>query len=131
MSLHPLLPLKNILGAVKSWLIFTQSALTVIFSAELQQFHLFVHHKFSVTANAKRRFSHAELCKIILEDSIECTSPKSRHLLSYVFNINVVLNFSAERSFFQLEYTENPLWTTMQQSRLYALPLFIYMQMQM
>jgi len=45
------------------------------FSAEHQQFHLYVHHKFSATKNVKTRFSHAELYKIILEDNIECAFP--------------------------------------------------------
>ena len=45
------------------------------FSAELKQFCSYVLHKFSETKNVKAKFSHAELYKILVEDSIKCVFP--------------------------------------------------------
>ena len=66
------------------------------FSAELQQFHLYVRHKFSATENVKTRFSHAELYKIILEDNIECAFPNV-DIAFRIFLTLMVTNCSAER----------------------------------
>jgi len=65
-------------------------------SAELQQFHLYVRHKFSATNNVKTRFSHAELYKIILEDNIECVFPIV-DIAYHMFLTVMVTNCSAER----------------------------------
>ena len=83
---------------------------------ELQQFHSYVHHKFSATKKIKTRFSHAELYKIIVEGNIECAFP---NVDVGFFNINGQ-NCSAECSFSQLKYIKNPIRTTMQQGRLNA-----------
>jgi len=81
-----------------------------------------VRHKFSATENVKTRFIHAELYKIILEDSIECDFPNVdidfRIILTFM-----VTNCSAECSFSRLKYIKIPLRTTMQQGRLDALSL--------
>jgi len=45
------------------------------FSAEFQEFHLYICHQFSSTKNVKTRFNQAEIYKIILEDNIECAFP--------------------------------------------------------
>ena len=87
------------------------------FSAELQQFHLYVRQKFNATENVKTRFSHAELYKIILEDNIECAFPNV-DIAFRIFLTLMVTNCSAERSFSRLKYIKNPLRTTMQQGRL-------------
>lgn len=92
------------------------------FSAELQQFHSYVHHKFSATINVKTRFSHAELYKIIVEDNIECAFPNV-DICFRIFLTLMVTNCSAERSFSQLKYIKNPNRTTMKQGRLDALSL--------
>ncbi|XP_038637303.1 zinc finger MYM-type protein 1-like [Scyliorhinus canicula] len=92
------------------------------FSAELQQFHSYVRHKFSATKNVKTRFSHAELYKIIVEDNIECAFPNV-DIGFRIFLTLMVTNCSAERSFSQLKYIKNPIRTTMQQGRLDALSL--------
>ena len=92
------------------------------FSAELQQFHSYVCHKFSETKNVKTSFRHSELYKIIVEGNIECAFPNAdigfRNFLTLM-----VTNCSAERSFSQLKYIKNPIRTTMQQGRLDALSL--------
>jgi len=84
------------------------------FSVELQQFYLYVRHKFSATKYVKTRFSHAELYKIILEDNIECAFPNV-DIAFRIFLTLMVTNCSAERSFSRLKYIKNPLRTTMQQ----------------
>ena len=42
---------------------------------ELQQFHSYIHHKFSATKSWNIRFSHAELYKVVVKDNIECAFP--------------------------------------------------------
>jgi len=66
------------------------------FSAELQQFHLYVRHKFSAIKNVKTRFSHAEFYKIILEDNIECVF-QNVDIAFRIFLTLMVTNCSAER----------------------------------
>ena len=95
------------------------------FSDELQQFHSYVLHKFSKTKNVKTRFSHAELYKILVEDSIECVFPNV-DIGFCIFLTLTVTNCSAERSFSQLKHIKNPTRTTMKQGRLGALSLLKY-----
>ena len=73
------------------------------FSADLQQFHSYVLHKFSETKNIKTRFSHAELYKILVVDSIECAFPKV-DIGFRIFLTLMIKNYSAERSFSQLKH---------------------------
>ncbi|XP_076325831.1 uncharacterized protein LOC143233460 [Tachypleus tridentatus] len=91
-------------------------------SAELRQFHLYVRHKFSATKAVKTRFSHAELCKIISEDKIECAS-RNVDISLRIFLTSMVTNCTAERSFSQLKHIKNSNRATMRQERLDALSL--------
>ena len=93
-------------------------------SAELQQFHSYVRHKFSAKKkkNVKARFGHTELYKIIVEDNIECASPNV-DIGFRIFLTLTVANCSAEHSFSWLKYIKNPPRTTMQQAGLDALSL--------
>jgi len=92
------------------------------FSTELQQLHSYVRHKFSATQKCKTGFTHTELYKIIVENNIECIFPNV-DIAFRIFLTLIVTNCSTERSFSHLKYIKNPIRTTMQQSRLDALPL--------
>ena len=92
------------------------------FSAELQQSHLYVCHKFSATKNIKTRFCHAELYKIIVEDNIEYVFPNV--VIGFRLFLTLVVTIcSAEHSFSQLKYIKYPFRITMQQGRLDDLTL--------
>ena len=92
------------------------------FSAELQQFHSYVFHKFSETKNVKTRFSHAKLYKILVEESIECAFPNV-DIGFRLFLTLMITNCSAECSFSQLKHIKNFIRTIMKQGRLDALSL--------
>jgi hypothetical protein len=81
-----------------------------------------VHLKFSAGENGNKRFSHAELYKIIFYDNIECAFPYV-DIAFRIFLTLMVRNCSAERTFSRLKYIKNPLRTTMRQGRLDALSL--------
>ena len=85
------------------------------FSAELQQFHSYVCHKFSEIENVKTRFSRAELYKIIVEDNIE-SAFLNVDICFCIFLTLLVTNCSAEHSFSLLKYIKNPNRTIMQQA---------------
>ena len=57
--------------------------------------------------NVKARVSHAEIYKIIVEDSIECAFPNV-DIGFHIFLTLMVTNCSAEHSFSQLKYIKIP-----------------------
>lgn len=70
----------------------------------------------------KTRFSHAELCKILIEDNTECAFPNV-DISFRIFLTSMFTNCSAERSFSQLKRIKKTLRATMHQARLYAISL--------
>ena len=92
------------------------------FTGELKQFHAYVRQKFSSINNQKTKFTHAELYKIITDDSVECAFPNV-DIAFCIFLTLMITNCSAERSFSQLKYIKNPLRTSMKQSRLDSLSI--------
>lgn len=47
------------------------------FLAKLEQFHIYVRHKFCAKENRKSRFSHAEFYITMLVDNTECAFPNA------------------------------------------------------
>ena len=66
--------------------------------------------------NVKTRFTHAELYKTIMENSIKSAFPKGDMAFN-IFLTLVVTNCSAERSFLQLKLVKNPIRTSIEQDR--------------
>ena len=84
-------------------------------STELQQFHLYVLHKFETTK--KTSFTHMELYKIIMDDKLESVFSNVEIALR-IFLTLMVTNCSTERSFSQLKRVKSPDRSVMVQDRL-------------
>ena len=91
-------------------------------STELQQFHLYVLHKFETTK--KTSFTHMELYKIIMDDKLESVFSNVEIALR-IFLTLMVTNCSIERSFSQLKRVKSPDRSVMVQDRLDSLSLLM------
>ncbi|XP_065650711.1 uncharacterized protein LOC136078824 [Hydra vulgaris] len=90
---------------------------------ELQQFHLYIRHKFP-GASKNNTLNHGELYQLAVRDNIECAFPNVE-ITFHIFLTLMVTNCSIKSSYSQLKRTKNPSRSTMKQERLDSLSLLM------